>query len=191
MFIWTNQADEVVARQPSSRGMVGQFYSYPSSVSADINTVATYVRESKLPAVFVWVFDTIDFPTSNTTFTHRTQRDINGKRINTGLTDFFFARFTGVLDIQTPGTYRFFIASDDGFRLKINGQSIAEHTGPRGMAETMAEYDFPKAGLYSIELIYFERSGAQGLQLSWRFVPGVSKAVRKVSNYESALTLVD
>lgn len=71
--------------------------------------------------------------------------------------------------IPQAGQWTFCVASDDGFRLRINGQGInfvSEFPTPRGIANTLSTFTFPVAGVYSLNLVYFENSGGAGVELS-------------------------
>ena len=71
--------------------------------------------------------------------------------------------------IPQAGQWTFCVASDDGFRLRISGQGInfvSEFPTARGMGATLATFTFPIAGVYSLNLIYFEGGGGAGVELS-------------------------
>ena len=81
------------------------------------------------------------------------------------VTDRMVYEFTGSFQVATAGTYSFNVASDDGFRLEINGQTISEFTGLRGFAFTNASATLP-AGIHSMRLVYFENAVGNGLQFN-------------------------
>jgi hypothetical protein len=76
-------------------------------------------------------------------------------------------KYTGFIAIQNPGQYDFKVLSDDGFRLKIGGQTIAEFIGSRDKGETQGWATFAQAGLYPIEIVYFNGGGEADLQIKW------------------------
>jgi hypothetical protein len=65
-------------------------------------------------------------------------------------------RFTGFIDIPTPGTYRFSANSDDGFRLLIDGQMIMECNLAIFYENTSGDATFTAAGLYPLEVVYYD-----------------------------------
>ncbi len=71
--------------------------------------------------------------------------------------------------IPEAGQWTFCVASDDGFRLRIAGHGVtfvSEFSTPRGIANTLATFAFPVAGVYSLSLVYFENGGGAGVELS-------------------------
>jgi PKD repeat protein len=112
---------------------------------------------------------TMDFPNTGATFRHR-----DGTTL-TGMSDTFYARFTGYILIPETGTYRFYVSSDDGFRLKIDGKTVVEYQNPRGYSASWKDKHF-SAGVYPIELSYFEWTGNAGLKLEWT-PPGGTRQV--------------
>lgn len=77
-------------------------------------------------------------------------------------------RFTGFIRIDEPGEIRFGVYSDDGYRLRIGGEVVGEWTGLRGPDVTYETGAFGAAGLYPIELTYFETAGGEaGVNLIW------------------------
>ena len=80
-------------------------------------------------------------------------------------------RFTGFLDL-TSGNQLFQVGSDDGFRLTVGGNLVAQHTNSRGFRFTSATSN-PGAGRTPFELIYFENRGRTGVEF---FVDGALAA---------------
>ncbi len=88
-------------------------------------------------------------------------------------TDEFALRIEGTLTIDTPGDYTFWIASDDGSRLLINGKEVVDNDGKhgtitRGGKATLAAGDVP------ITILYFNGGGAADLSLMYAG-PGIEK----------------
>ncbi|KEQ17775.1 tandem-95 repeat protein [Endozoicomonas numazuensis] len=67
----------------------------------------------------------------------------------------FALKMTGYIRL-TAGTHDFNVASDDGFRLKINGDTVTEFTAPRGVATSSGNFTAPQDGLYEVELVYWQ-----------------------------------
>jgi hypothetical protein len=94
------------------------------------------------------------------------------------LTDsvFRFSGFVSILDSFdfVPGgdiDVGFSVMSDAGFRLNIGGGTVITFDGLRLPATTVGDASFGVAGLYPIELIYYERTGITGVELS-STIPG-------------------
>ncbi len=70
-----------------------------------------------------------------------------------------FVGFIAIADISAPITFGVF--SDDGFRLRIGGVVVTEFNDPRGPSLSTGQAIFEQAGLYPIDLIYFETAGGE------------------------------
>lgn len=70
--------------------------------------------------------------------------------------------FRGYIDL-TVGDHVFDVGSDDGFRLKIDGQIVSQYDGNRPYAQNQGTFTAAKAGLYPIDLVYWENGGAARL----------------------------
>ncbi len=77
-----------------------------------------------------------------------------------------FIRWTGRLRISEPGTYTFYLESDDGSRLFINGREVVNNGGVHGMVEKSGEISLT-VGEHEIRLDYFDQGGEAGCRLSW------------------------
>lgn len=85
---------------------------------------------------------------------------------NSDMSDQTFAlKMTGYIRLSA-GTHDFNVASDDGFRLKINGETVTEFTAPRGVATSSGNYTAPQDGLYEVELIYWQGNGGADLDIT-------------------------
>ncbi len=68
--------------------------------------------------------------------------------------------FRGVLDLA-PGTYNFSVNADDGFRLILGGNTVAEQSAPQSRQTISRDQDV--AGQVAFDLYYYENSGRTGL----------------------------
>lgn len=75
----------------------------------------------------------------------------------------FAIRADGNLLIPTSGYYTFGVNSDDGFSLKVGSFSIAQLT-QRPAADTLGSAFFA-AGVYPLDLVYFQNLGASEVEL--------------------------
>ncbi|HYR45021.1 MAG TPA: PA14 domain-containing protein [Terriglobia bacterium] len=93
----------------------------------------------------------------------------------TKLMDNFYVRWTGLLKIAKDGRYKFFLNSDDGSRLFIDGKQVVDNGGTHDMSETSGEAEL-KAGNHEIKVEFFDAEEDAGCILSWE-TAGVAKAV--------------
>lgn len=82
----------------------------------------------------------------------------------TGLTDAFAARYSGYIQIPKTGIYLASLTSDDGSQLYIDGALAIDHDGLHGPDAKRVKLRLV-AGLYPIELRYFEQGGSETLKL--------------------------
>ncbi len=80
--------------------------------------------------------------------------------------EFFAFRYTASLQIPQDGAYTFFIASDDGSQLFIDGQLIADNDGLHPNIEK-AGTTILTAGSHEIVVTMFEKTGRQSLTVQW------------------------
>jgi len=79
--------------------------------------------------------------------------------------DHFGIVFKGRIDIPEDGQYSFFIKSDDGSLLRIDGRPVAVNDGLHGPVEAQGSIDLSK-GPHAFELEFFEATGGEALELS-------------------------
>ncbi|MBC8003448.1 MAG: hypothetical protein H7X97_12745 [Opitutaceae bacterium] len=93
----------------------------------------------------------------------------------TTLVDHFYIRWTGKIQIPKDGKYAFYLSSDDGSRLFIDGKQVVDHGGLHAMEEKSGEADL-KSGPHDIRIEYFENDVDGGCIFSWQ-PPGGEKVV--------------
>jgi hypothetical protein len=79
--------------------------------------------------------------------------------------EYFGLRFRGFVRVPETGVYGFQISSDDGSRLIIDGQTIADNDEIHGMGDRMGWVGLA-AGLHRFELQYFQGCCGLGLRLT-------------------------
>ena len=84
------------------------------------------------------------------------------------------AVFTGAIVAPATGVYRFWLSSDDGSRLSIDGREVIDHDGLHGSAAVWAEAPLA-AGHHAIEVEFFQHLGGRDLELEWSG-PGFTRA---------------
>lgn len=85
----------------------------------------------------------------------------------------FALRFRGCVRAPQTGVYVFYLASDDGSRLSIDGQALVDNDGSHGLSVEKGEIALA-AGWHSVEILYFQGDGDMGLDLLWSG-PGITK----------------
>ena len=78
--------------------------------------------------------------------------------------DYFAFRYTANLKIEKAGKYRFWLRSDDGSRLVIDGKVVANNDGIHPGKEVKAEVKL-STGVHAIEVQYFEAGGGEEFRL--------------------------
>ena len=87
--------------------------------------------------------------------------------------DEFALRFKGSIRVPKTGVYVFFLGSDDGSRLAIDGRDLIVNDGAHSVSEENGEIALAQ-GWHPVEITYFQVSGPMNLGLSWRG-PGLAK----------------
>ena len=95
--------------------------------------------------------------------------------------DEFALLFRGYARAPKTGVYVFYLSSDDGSRLSVDGEEIIINDGVHGSAEEKAEIAL-EAGWHMIEVDYFQVDGDKVLDLSWRG-PGFPKSRVPASSF--------
>jgi predicted esterase len=86
--------------------------------------------------------------------------------------DQFVFNYTALLEIDNPGTYRFYTNSDDGSMLYIEGTTVVSNDGLHATQTRSGTYTFPSAGKYAIRVSFYEQGGGQALNV--RYNPGTT-----------------
>ena len=81
-------------------------------------------------------------------------------------TEWFSAEFTGRLFVEKSDLYTFYLSSDDGCELWLDGEKVIDNYVPHAY-ETVSAQVLLKAGLHEIRIRYFEEEEFAGLNLSW------------------------
>ncbi len=79
----------------------------------------------------------------------------------------FVVLVRGTILIPSAGPWSFGVNSDDGFSLRIwnDSQSFEmAHPQPRAPADTIEGFTFAEAGLYDVDLLFYERGGGASLE---------------------------
>ncbi len=88
----------------------------------------------------------------------------------------FTARWTGSIEAQYSETYTFYLASDDGARLFINGRELINQWVDQALTEVSGSIALRAGQRYNIEVDYYQNTGADAVHLSWSS-PSTPKAI--------------
>jgi len=132
-------------------GLVGEYFALDSSVE-DFPKIAA----DKKPTL-KRVDKMVNFRSTGPTFP------------GTKLDNHFAIRWTGTIKIPQDGKYTFFLESDDGSRLLIDGKTVVDNGGLHDMQEQSGSVEL-KAGEREIRIDYFENEndGGAGCVLYWK-----------------------
>lgn len=88
------------------------------------------------------------------------------KYVPGGAKDAFATRQTAGIVAPSSGRYEFFISSDDGSRLYVDGKEVINNDGLHGMVRKGGGVNLD-AGLHELMVTYFDNGGGDGLKLEW------------------------
>jgi hypothetical protein len=91
------------------------------------------------------------------------------------------ARFSGLIDIPDTGNWTFYLTSDDGSEMWLDGASLVTNYGSHGMREKSG-YRNLTAGLHDFKIEFFQGGGPHGLHLKWEG-PNQSKTMVPASAF--------
>jgi pimeloyl-ACP methyl ester carboxylesterase len=131
---------------PSSKGLACDIYNHQYITT--VNTIASLTPSKSMIA------DSISLQPASTT------------------ADSFALRYSGYLFVPASGSYTFYLTSDDGSALFIDGNKIIDNDGPHG-AGLKSKAVTLGWGLHAISVLFFEQGWGQVLILNWQ-VPGLT-----------------
>ena len=82
-----------------------------------------------------------------------------------GVTHYAY-RYSGQIDIVTSDTYTFYVSSNDGTQLLIDGNLVVDNNGRHAAREEQGTVSL-SVGKHSIELRYFQAGGTEALDVFW------------------------
>lgn len=91
-----------------------------------------------------------------------------GKVLTSESDDGVMAKITGFIHLEQTGTYAFSFESNDGVRLKIDGEPIVEDPDVHGdRYSDIGHMEVVKPGWYPLAIDYFERKNTSTLRFFW------------------------
>lgn len=94
--------------------------------------------------------------------------------------DNFSVRWEGLINIPTDGSYTFYMTTDDGGRLWIDGQSVVDSWVAQRETEKSGAITLT-AGRHALKMEYFDASSGAIARLAWSG-PGIAKAIIPSAN---------
>jgi len=104
--------------------------------------------------------------------------------------DQFSARWTGQIQPKYSGEYTFFVNSDNGRRLWINGQLVIDSWIDDWNVDYSGKITLTAGQKYDIKLEYFENYGGAGAKLEWYHASQTRQVVPQIQLYSNALPTV-
>ena len=89
-----------------------------------------------------------------------------GTILNSGRAEGTIVRFYGYINVTTAGTYSFGGNADDGIRINVNNTSVVDSWIESGGTFRSGSI-YLEAGVYPIELMYYENGGGAMVNLQW------------------------
>ncbi|MAC20678.1 MAG: hypothetical protein CMJ23_13585, partial [Phycisphaerae bacterium] len=130
-----------------------------------IGFLGTYFTNQDLATPFASrIFDSVDFDIG-----------VGEPWPGAGVSD-FAARWTGELEAEYTGFYSFYVTSDDGVRLFVDGVAIIDDWRNHGVEEVSAGI-FLSAGSHVLSLEWFDVSGEAVCRLEWKPPFGVREVM--------------
>lgn len=138
-------------------GLKGEFFDYDSPLTALPDLTGRTPTTTRLVS-------SIDFRNPGQIF--------NADTFGTGLAPHFAARFTGLIKVSS-GAYRFYLAANDGARLRVAGTTVVEIAPSAALTEGSGLINL-NSGSHPIEIQYVQNQGDAELQLSYA-PPGLER----------------
>jgi hypothetical protein len=85
-----------------------------------------------------------------------------------GFTDDFFVDVDAPFLVKKAGDYTFYVGSDDGFELSVDGRKLCEWTHDRPLTTDACHVQLNE-GTHNFKLTYFQGFGNSGLVMSYAF----------------------
>jgi hypothetical protein len=148
-----------IAAEPLEPGLSGEYF----DLGTDLQGFPT-IPDDKKPTI-KRVDKNLNFKSTSMTFP------------DTKLQSHFAIRWTGKIRIPKDGKYTFFLESDDGSRLFIDGKQVVDNGGLHEMQVDSGSVQLT-AGDHDLKVDYFENEndGGAGCIMSWK-ADGLAKEV--------------
>jgi hypothetical protein len=103
--------------------------------------------------------------------------------------DNFSIRWVGQVEPRYTQKYSFYVRSDDGARLWVNGQLLIDRLSPQPLTEWKGLADLEAGRRYPIQLDYFDHTGGAAAELSWSSASQVKQIIPRYQLHPPTLTM--
>ena len=97
--------------------------------------------------------------------------------------DTFSVQWTGEVQAQFTETYTFYTVTDDGVRLWVNGQQLINDWNNHAATENSGTIALVAGQRYTIQMDYYENTGAASAQLLWSSPSQVKQVIPQTQLY--------
>ena len=80
--------------------------------------------------------------------------------------EYYGVVFSGYVNVPVEGVYSFFLASDDGSRMRVDEQLLIDNDGLHGLEQKRGVAALEK-GLHPVRIEYFNKTGGEELSVFW------------------------
>jgi hypothetical protein len=92
----------------------------------------------------------------------------DGKVLTSEYTEGVAADIRGFIKLDTAGTWKFQVASNDGIRVSLGGKKIIEDDFVHSdRMSDIVKVEVGEPGWYELHVLYFQRKGTYAIQLFW------------------------
>ncbi|WP_434731608.1 PA14 domain-containing protein [Thermogladius sp. KZ2Tp1] len=81
--------------------------------------------------------------------------------------EFFMVEWRGFLRVDEPGSYRFYVVTDDGSRLYLDGKLLIDAWRDQPPTLYMSEEVYLRRGFYKLRLLFYCRYRFSQIRLGW------------------------
>ncbi len=158
-------------------GLVGQYFGYNEGTNGanltNLSQVETFINGRAPTATFTAT--NLNYgPVSNDGLGNGTnlqtflRADAGSLSTDPANTSDAILKLNGIVNLAA-GTYQFRVTADDGYSIRINGQTVAEYNGNQGAtARESLTFTVPQGGAQQIEIVYWDQGGAAQLTVELR-----------------------
>ncbi|WP_188390231.1 cadherin-like domain-containing protein, partial [Pseudomonas fluvialis] len=158
-------------------GLVGQYFGYSEGVNGanltNLNQVETFINGRDPTATFTAT--SLNYgPIGNGGLGNGTNLqtflggDASSLSSDPANTSDAILKLSGLINLAA-GNYQFRVTADDGFSIRINGQTVAEYNGNQGpTARESVVFTVPEGGAQQFEIVYWDQDGNAQLTVELR-----------------------
>lgn len=177
VIIGADQNAGAIPMEPGT-GLLGSYYKFNIGYLTTLNQATQLIAAASGPTA-TFTTTTVCFPNCNVSTVVDSVTSLSGflngnasnlaynvpvAQIPTAI-DHSAMTITGYIAIAQAGSYSFNLGSDDGARLTIGNQIVIDGGSLHSFRVDSGLAEFSTAGLYAINIQYFENSGYTGLEL--------------------------